>query len=266
MKALLLAASFLGAVFVAAIGELVSDEIRARLDRIPLAVLAAAARRLAPELRADLYGCAWLPELQHILRGERATPITRLYHGFRFAVRLWLSAPQIARELSPGSAPRTNTERMARFVFAPSRVVSGTTIAVPFASLVVANVVHHPTWFNWLAIVGALAVVVACPIGIRIFLAWRYKWHPEREQLCQCRRATVCRGLVIPTSVVASVITAIVGYMMPATSSNWQPPLPITIILVVAIAARAVAAKLGFGRPGIHAEEGGADLEVPPAA
>ena len=38
-------------VLVAAVGELVSDEIRARLDRIPLALLAAAARRLPAELR-----------------------------------------------------------------------------------------------------------------------------------------------------------------------------------------------------------------------
>jgi hypothetical protein len=44
------------AVLLAAIGELVSDEIRARLDRIPLALLALAARRLPPEQHKPLKG------------------------------------------------------------------------------------------------------------------------------------------------------------------------------------------------------------------
>lgn len=89
------------AVTLAAVGELVSDEIRARLDRIPLGVLAMAAKRLRPEHREALYVQEWLPELHHVLQGDEATPITRLIHGTRFAVSLWFSAPQVARELAP---------------------------------------------------------------------------------------------------------------------------------------------------------------------
>ena len=43
------------AMLLAAIGELVSDEIRGRLDQIPLAMLALAAKRLPPEQREQLY-------------------------------------------------------------------------------------------------------------------------------------------------------------------------------------------------------------------
>jgi hypothetical protein len=91
------------AVLLAAVGELVSEEIRARLDRIPLALLAAAAKRLPSDQRAELYEHGWLPELHHILRSDEAMPITRLLHGTRYATRLWLAAPTISRELA--SAP-----------------------------------------------------------------------------------------------------------------------------------------------------------------
>jgi hypothetical protein len=96
--------SFALAVLVAALGELVSDEIRARLDSVPFALLTAAARRLPPNQRSDMHEQAWLPELHHILRGDHAVPITRLIHGIRFAIGLWLAAPRISRELGGTSA------------------------------------------------------------------------------------------------------------------------------------------------------------------
>jgi hypothetical protein len=88
------------AVLLAAVGELVSDEIRARLDRIPLGILTMASKRLPPEQRKTVYAEAWLPELRHILQGDEATPITRLIHGIGFAGSLWLSAPKVGRELA----------------------------------------------------------------------------------------------------------------------------------------------------------------------
>jgi hypothetical protein len=99
------------AVLLAAIGELVSDEIRARLDRIPLALLTMAARRLPRDQQKALYVEAWLPELHYVLQGDEAAPITRLIHGIRFAASLWLSAPKIGRELaaSPALARSTDT-------------------------------------------------------------------------------------------------------------------------------------------------------------
>jgi len=92
------------AVLLAAVGELVSDEIRARLDRIPQGLLRMASKRLPPEQHRTIYAEAWLPELHHILQGDEATPITRLIHGIRFAASLWLSAPKVGRELSADRA------------------------------------------------------------------------------------------------------------------------------------------------------------------
>lgn len=83
------------AVLLGAVGELVSDEIRARLDRIPLGILTMASKRLPPEQRKTIYAEAWLPKLRYILQGDEATPITRLIHGIRFAGSLWLSAPKL---------------------------------------------------------------------------------------------------------------------------------------------------------------------------
>jgi hypothetical protein len=91
--------SFALTVLVAALGELISDEIRGRLDRVPFALLAAAARRLPASQRAGLYEQAWFPELHHILRGDQAVPITRLVRGTRYAAGLWLAASRISREL-----------------------------------------------------------------------------------------------------------------------------------------------------------------------
>ena len=90
------------AVLLGAVGELVSDEIRARLDRIPLGILTMASKRLPPEQRKTIYAEAWLPELRYILQGDEATPITRLIHGIRFAGSLCLSAPKVVRELAAG--------------------------------------------------------------------------------------------------------------------------------------------------------------------
>lgn len=91
-------------VLLAALGELVSDEIRVRLDRVPFALLSAAARRLPSDQREDMHDSNWLPELHHILRGEDAMPITRLVHGVRFALGLWLAVPRISRELEGAPA------------------------------------------------------------------------------------------------------------------------------------------------------------------
>ena len=81
MSAFLWAAlGVLGGLGMAAIGDLVSEEIRDRLDHLPHAILRLAALRLSPALRDDVYNDEWMPELTYILRGDEARPITRLYH------------------------------------------------------------------------------------------------------------------------------------------------------------------------------------------
>ena len=97
-----------GAVLLAAIGELVSDEIRYWLDRVPHAILRLAAAQLDPAQRETIYQDEWLPELTYALRGKESRPITRLIIGTRYAIGLLIAARRIARSVNralPADAP-----------------------------------------------------------------------------------------------------------------------------------------------------------------
>ena len=89
-----------GGLGMTAIGDMVSEEVRDRLDHLPHAILRLAARRLDPGLREDVYDDEWMPELTYILKGDEARPITRLYHGTRFALGILAAARRIARGLA----------------------------------------------------------------------------------------------------------------------------------------------------------------------
>ena len=75
---------FLGA----ALGDLVSEEIRGWLDRVPRAVLKLAALRLDPADREATYREVWRPDLDYYLCGDESRPITRLIRGMAFSVSL----------------------------------------------------------------------------------------------------------------------------------------------------------------------------------
>jgi hypothetical protein len=86
----------LAALAATALGDVVSEKVRDRLDCLPRAILRLAARRLDPELRESFYGDEWLPELTYILRGGESRPVTRLVHGTRYAMGILVTAPRIA--------------------------------------------------------------------------------------------------------------------------------------------------------------------------
>jgi hypothetical protein len=65
-----LAGSLAIALLATALGDLVSEEIRGRLDQVPFAILRMASKRLPVELRTEFLDRAWLPELNYILRRE----------------------------------------------------------------------------------------------------------------------------------------------------------------------------------------------------
>jgi hypothetical protein len=90
----------IGGFAVTAAGDMVSEEVRDRLDRLPRAILHLAAWRLDPADREDTYNDEWLPELIEILTGDEARPITRLLVGTRFALGILATARRIARGLS----------------------------------------------------------------------------------------------------------------------------------------------------------------------
>lgn len=52
-----------------ALGDMVSEEVRDRLDHLPHAILRLAARRLDAGQRITVYEDEWLPELAHPERG-----------------------------------------------------------------------------------------------------------------------------------------------------------------------------------------------------
>ena len=93
----------IGAVLLAAIGELVSDEIRYWLDLIPRAILHLAATQLDPAQRETIYQDEWIPELTYALRGKESRPITRLITGTSLATGILISARHIARDVHRAS-------------------------------------------------------------------------------------------------------------------------------------------------------------------
>jgi hypothetical protein len=95
------ALGILGGFGLAALGDMVSEEVRDRLDHVPHAILRLAARRLDPALRVTVYEDEWLPELTYILKGDAARPITRLVHGTRYAVSIFAKIGRITRHLNP---------------------------------------------------------------------------------------------------------------------------------------------------------------------
>ena len=93
---------------MAALGDMVSEEVRDRLDRLPLAILRVAALRLDPSQRVTVYEDEWLPELAYILKGDEARPITRLISGTQFAVGILVKSNRITQHLHrpvPEQAP-----------------------------------------------------------------------------------------------------------------------------------------------------------------
>ncbi|UJW28617.1 tetratricopeptide repeat protein [Saccharothrix sp. AJ9571] len=68
--------------------DLLSEEIRTRIQQLPLWLLRRAARSLPPELNS-VYEDEWRPELMSTLQNDRWGPITRLARGTAFAWSLY---------------------------------------------------------------------------------------------------------------------------------------------------------------------------------
>ena len=94
---------------VTALGDLLSEEIRGRLDRAPHLILRLAARRLPPGLRDEnLVG--WKADLYEYLRGAEATPVTRLWRGMRCAFGALTSTGAIIQAFEANRSKTTVAE------------------------------------------------------------------------------------------------------------------------------------------------------------
>jgi hypothetical protein len=100
-----LAAVAVAVLFVVA-GDMASEEVRARLDQLPLRLLRLARARLPAEFRERVHDQEWVPELEYILRHADLFPLTRLITGLRYAAGLLISAGTVAAELRPPDAAR----------------------------------------------------------------------------------------------------------------------------------------------------------------
>jgi Domain of unknown function (DUF4407) len=89
----------LGSLAMTAFGDMVSEEVRDRLDRVPHAILRLAARQLDADERVSVYKDEWLPELTYILKGDEARPITRLIIGINYAIGILVNTRRITRHL-----------------------------------------------------------------------------------------------------------------------------------------------------------------------
>jgi hypothetical protein len=98
LVALKLLGSLAGGLAILTLGDMASKEVRARLDRLPRALIGLAVRRLPPELRDDL-GDEWHAELDHILRRAKLYPVTRIFVGTRYAIGIVRSASSVGRSL-----------------------------------------------------------------------------------------------------------------------------------------------------------------------
>jgi hypothetical protein len=90
---------FLGVLALTALAEMVSEEVRDRLNHLPHSILRLAARRLDSARRVTVYEREWLPKLTYILEGDEARPVTRLVHGVGYALGILASTRRITRTL-----------------------------------------------------------------------------------------------------------------------------------------------------------------------
>jgi len=84
-----------------ALGGMISSEIRARLDKIPIVLLTFTARRLPARFRNG-HIIIWQWQLNAKLEGTEEAPITRLVRGTGFVLALAFSTPQLKRTLIEG--------------------------------------------------------------------------------------------------------------------------------------------------------------------
>lgn len=85
--------------------DMIQEEARTRLSRIPFALIRLAAARIPRELREDLAD-EWNAELEHVLTGNDDMPVTWLVRGIRCSACLLISGREIMDCLTGGEVGR----------------------------------------------------------------------------------------------------------------------------------------------------------------
>jgi hypothetical protein len=129
---LLLAAfgGIVGSFFLACVADLLSEEVRGQLDRIPHLVLKLAVLRL-PAVAREESEEEWEGELREVLRDTGALPVTRLIKGTCYALGLLRVAGRLGHEFIPSSQPVRLPRASLNWMDALNEVASGAGIGVP---------------------------------------------------------------------------------------------------------------------------------------
>jgi hypothetical protein len=141
----------LAALVGTVLSDLVSEEIRRRLDLVPRRLVRLAARRLPASVREERVD-EWCAEIDVILaqRGATRLPITRLTIGVRFALGLFVAVPSMQ--------PPMATSR--RWSVRPAVMVGGVVVAVGLFELAVAQPVLAVLICEGAAVVVALRIAL----------------------------------------------------------------------------------------------------------
>jgi hypothetical protein len=149
----------LAAFALICISDLVSEEARTRLDRLPHALIRLAARRAPAEIRDEL-GAEWAAELHEILRGAEARPITRLVIGLHYAASLLGVARRVGRQLAPDTR-RASPKRAVTRVFDMLAHTAAAATGAVRAAAVIARAEPAPTARLFGATVAAVVAVIS---------------------------------------------------------------------------------------------------------
>ncbi len=143
----------------AAMSDMVQEEARTRLSRIPFALIRMAGMRVPAGLRDEVVP-EWEAELEHIVSETEGLPLTRLLRGIGFAASLLLSARAVARGLTTGSGGRDIVVLLMQFA---GRVMAVFGAALICAALCEAAAGHAPqplalglATCSWLVVTGTL--------------------------------------------------------------------------------------------------------------
>jgi hypothetical protein len=167
----------IGMLVLACVGDLASEEVRGRLERLPHALIALAARRAPPEMRAELRE-EWAAELHEILRGAEGLPITRLVRGIQYAAGVLRTARGVGRQLSPNHGRiRTGPSRFAALArdaaFATRRIAAADDVPLGSAIAIInglAIAITNPGG-SGIAIASGIISAIGSAIGIAIVIA-----------------------------------------------------------------------------------------------
>lgn len=174
--------TFLGGILLALLSDLISEEVRSRLDSLPRTLVRLIARFLPPTLR-ERYEGDWIGVLDEHLHGNESRPITRLLKGTHFAFGLWRAAWNVRREYTPEKSPGADHHRWVT--------------AMSLCALFLSGVATLHTWRSELVSAEVMpvyltSVIVAMTLGASLWAAvllvlryWvrRYMRQEDRDEI-----------------------------------------------------------------------------------